>query len=589
MKPLLLTAIFLLLLLNVLLPACAPTPPPPSPSAGSPTSASSGDAKPPTAAPDDAHPIAYNEIGEGELDAQTPLQRWRFSGQAGEQVNIVLNSPFDSYLELYGPDGDLLAYNDDVANSLNAALLNVILRQNGSYVIVTRGYAGAVGSYALTLTGGHPTVGSGPLKSGALFLTAQGTKWRYVGRQGSYLTLGVQAEPSVDSHLTLYGPDGAILLADDDSGEGRNAEIYEYQLPADGTYTILARSLSGPGPATLTFTATEHASGGGPLTAGEPLTATLRAGRRHKWSFAGQQGQSVTLTMAATEFVPSLELRSSHNMILAETNSRDNPAAIAAYPLPADGTYYVIARAADDQSGGTYELSLALATEPAPASGGTLTPDTPVEGVLTPPQTNTWLFEAAAGQFVTIEVQSELLDSYLELYGPDDTLLVESDGGGGKLNAALLEFPLTTSGEYRLEVRSARRDMAGGSYRLTLTLADELQPTGEVLLNGDTVRGQLAPGEYHLWQFEANRETHILLTAQSTALKLSLALYDRDGQLLAQNDDFSDSEVAINDFVLPWYDDQYRVVVRADSPAAAGDYTLSLEEIVQLTGQPSQR
>ena len=95
--------------------------------------------------------IAYNEIKEGQLTSSNQMDEWVFNAKAGERVNIVLSSQFDSYLELYAPDGEFVASNDDSGNNLSAALFDLQLKQNGPHTVVVRGYDGATGGYVLAL------------------------------------------------------------------------------------------------------------------------------------------------------------------------------------------------------------------------------------------------------------------------------------------------------------------------------------------------------------------------------------------------------------------------------------------------------
>ena len=145
----------------------------------------------PTVAPVlDTPVIAYNEIKEGQITSPGEIDEWVFNAKAGERVSIVLNSQFDSYLELYGPTGEFNASNDDSGESLNAALVDLQLSQNGPHKITVRGYDGATGGYVLAITGGHPTVGGGMLTNGesrSVLLTEQGYKWQYQGRAGPSL------------------------------------------------------------------------------------------------------------------------------------------------------------------------------------------------------------------------------------------------------------------------------------------------------------------------------------------------------------------------------------------------------------------
>jgi hypothetical protein len=527
----------------------------------------------------DAPVINYNDIKEGVIDEPGAADEWVFNAQAGERVNVVLNSQFDSYLELYNPDGELIASNDDSGDNLTAALFDVALNKTGPYGIIVRGYDGSMGNYALALTGGHPTQGGGLLSNGEsrnAVLSDQGYKWRYQGQQGAFFTIDVKGAPGIDSFLALYGPDGTLLVSDDDSGGNLNPEIIDVQLPVDGLYTVRAHTIGATGLITLTVNESAQSSGGGPLTMGKGQLGTLKAGREHRWTFAGEAGQIINVNMVSPEFDTFLELRNSQDVILAENDDgpNDTNALIGNFALPASDTYTVVARSLSNAEGGTYELTV-KPVKVAPG-GGPLTPDKPVQASLAPEQTDTYTFDAQADSFITVRVESAQLDTYLELFGPDDTLLVGDDDSGGGLNAALLDFPVPADGEYRVAVKSARpENNQGGVYDILLTVTDDIAAAGG-LETGQSVTRELAAGQQDTWTFEATEDSFVTIKMESDTLDTYLSLYDESGELLYVNDDFFAKQAAIANFIVP-ETGVYRVIARAYSPEEEGSYTISLE------------
>jgi WD40 repeat protein len=79
-----------------------------------------------------------------------------------------------------------------------------------------------------------------------------------------------------------------------------------------------------------------------------------------------------------------------------------------------------------------------------------------------------WLFDGAEGDLVTIamQAQSERLDPFLELVGPDGTLLIWDDDGGTDFNSRITRYELPVSGRYAI-VASGFGD-SEGDYLLTL-------------------------------------------------------------------------------------------------------------------------
>lgn len=93
---------------------------------------------------------------EGDLSAAFPVERWRFNGRAGQALTITMrptSGTLDPRLRLLGPDGALLAENDDAddpALGTSAQLARLTLPQAGVYTLEAGRFAG-VGRYTLTI------------------------------------------------------------------------------------------------------------------------------------------------------------------------------------------------------------------------------------------------------------------------------------------------------------------------------------------------------------------------------------------------------------------------------------------------------
>jgi serine protease Do len=57
----------------------------------------------------------------------------------------------DTYLKLLGPDGYVIAEDDDGGGDTNSKIYISSLPSSGTYTIVAGGYDGGTGSYQLTL------------------------------------------------------------------------------------------------------------------------------------------------------------------------------------------------------------------------------------------------------------------------------------------------------------------------------------------------------------------------------------------------------------------------------------------------------
>jgi hypothetical protein len=85
---------------------------------------------------------------------QTLYDEYTFSGQAGQQVLITLESmDFDPYLILVDPNQTIIAENDDANTSSQNSQLTITLPQNGIYTVIANAYREeGQGEYTITVT-----------------------------------------------------------------------------------------------------------------------------------------------------------------------------------------------------------------------------------------------------------------------------------------------------------------------------------------------------------------------------------------------------------------------------------------------------
>jgi hypothetical protein len=168
------------------------------------------------------------------------------------------------------------------------------------------------------------------------------------------------ADDILDCYLELYGPDGAFLTDDDDSGVGYDALIEYYTLPSDGDYSVVTRGgeFGATGAYTLALELTEIVVQGTLVYDGS-VSATLEPNTRHHWLFDGEEGDIVSVSMSG-ELDAYLELFAPNGVRVAvdDDGGEGSDAAIVAFELPLSGTCRIIARGHDDKDVGEYELTL---------------------------------------------------------------------------------------------------------------------------------------------------------------------------------------------------------------------------------------
>jgi len=211
---------------------------------------------------EEGEPIAYNQRVDGTLNRQNFEDRWVFQGQVGDFVTIRMersdNSDLDSFLRLIDNEGRELARNDDGEDGIRSSeIVDFELPYSGTYTIVATRYGfesgTSSGGYELEVmsnsTGEMPTeedftisdpvsVRYGDFVQGAIS-DNQLDVYEFNGRAGELVTISVKrASGDLDPLLGLLDEDFDILIENDNFNGVSDARIVDFELPADGLYTI---------------------------------------------------------------------------------------------------------------------------------------------------------------------------------------------------------------------------------------------------------------------------------------------------------------------------------------------------------------
>ncbi|NEQ42090.1 MAG: trypsin-like serine protease [Leptolyngbya sp. SIOISBB] len=198
-----------------------------------------------------------------------------------------------------------------------------------------------------------------------------------------------------------------------------------------------------------------------------------------------------------------------------------------------------------------------------------------------------YVFEGQQGQRIAVEMVSRDLDAYLILLSEDnDSLYVEDDDSAGELNARLVTT-LPADGAYIIIANSFGQGEQG-RYDLRLSevgrsdVPDSPAPrTGTIILqeSGSLTQGDaIAPDGtlYDEFTFEGEAGQRVTITLESPEFDTYLAVADRSGNLVADNDDITldntNSEVS---FTVP-RSGPYLVIVNGYSQSDQGRYTLTI-------------
>lgn len=203
----------------------------------------------------EAHAQGYQTIGFGDAFFERVTNRtgdmWSFysSGNTDIVVDMQSNS-FDTYLELYDPDGWLICEDDDSGGNYDARL-DCWLSQSGEYTIVARGYEGATGPYTISLDGDSQSncyavqgtlIDYGSEVDGRV-TNWDGNLWSFYGSRGDWVEINMMSL-TMDTYLELYDPDGCLVTYNDDH-VGTDSRIYIDSLSQSGYFTIVARGYEG--------------------------------------------------------------------------------------------------------------------------------------------------------------------------------------------------------------------------------------------------------------------------------------------------------------------------------------------------------
>jgi hypothetical protein len=573
--------------------------------------------------------LAYGQSVEGSIDAAIGTVSFTFEGAAGDVVTVDLLSPdFDAYLVLQGPDGDELAADDDSAGNLNARIDAFPLPSDGIYTLVASSYGGsAEGAFTLTLTSGdavvveptqEATVTPEPGQTdgaitGVLSNDRLSAVYTFQGTAGDVVTFTLNSE-DFDTYLELDDSTGRELISDDDSGDGFNAQIANYTLPEDASYTLTATSNNrlGTGSFTLEFSgaalnvepvqvptveptasATAIAAQGGDIALNQNVSGVLDAGdATNAYTFTVSDAATVTIDVASDDFDPFVALQSADGSELAsDDDSAGNlNARIETFALPGAGSYTVVVSSSGGTGlGGSFTLLVstgAIVIEPTATPevvaepGSSIAFGEVITGELTSDGGAIFTFEGRAGDAVTITAESEDFDAFLTLSDASGSPLTTDDDSAGNLNARIENFVLPADGTYSISVSSFS---VGSSGSFTLSLASgstTLEPTplpsgGDIAL-GDSVSGELSDGGSTVsYSFQGEVGQSVTITLTSEDFDTFVRLEDPDGLEIASDDDSAGSlDSRITAFTLT-ENGLYSIVVESYD-GLPGSFTLTL-------------
>lgn len=202
-----------------------------------------------------------DQVFSGELTDTAPQLTFDLSLEAGQIITLHTESAsrLDTVLTLLGPDGSVLAFNDDQEPGVLTSRLVHVPATTGQYRAQVEGYGGALGSFSLTMGLGLDvglSDAAQTLREETVSFDMTHTEARFDAdlAAGDILVASTFAlTEDLDSTLTLLDAGGAILAQNDDRGDGTLNSQIVYLIEDDGHYQVVVSTYSGNGEGDLAF------------------------------------------------------------------------------------------------------------------------------------------------------------------------------------------------------------------------------------------------------------------------------------------------------------------------------------------------
>ncbi|MEW6755795.1 MAG: pre-peptidase C-terminal domain-containing protein [Candidatus Latescibacterota bacterium] len=318
-------------------------------------------------------PLSGGIFPPGDVDA------YEFAGQAGQVVDLWLDSPdFDAYLELE-LNGAVVAVDDDGGEGLNSLLEGFVLPEDGRYVAWAHVLGdGGMGHYTIGLEDVTPQLAVRPaLSAGSTSDQLDEAEMLHLYPlevpKLSQARIDLVSD-AFDAYLALYVGTGAhsrsydnLVAEDDDGGGGLNSRINALLSP--GTYLVEARSLSGTAVGEYTLTvallpvADDEDDPLPPVIAyGQVRSGNLvPVGDSDTYRLTAQAGDVVDVSLVSPDASVDtyLEVLRDGEVLASDDDGGENlNSLIEDLVIPASGEYLVIARSYGDAGSGGYVLTV---------------------------------------------------------------------------------------------------------------------------------------------------------------------------------------------------------------------------------------
>jgi|GEM_PF-5873448 len=205
---------------------------------------------------------------------------------------------------------------------------------------------------------------------------------------------------------------------------------------------------------------------------GNEVQGSIGEGGVEYWSFTGDSGDQITISMESQDFDSFVALFGPDDQYLVcdDDSGGGLNARIRRFVLPSSGIFNIVAMAFWQDVGGDYTLELEqTGTDQTfdEIGGGSLEYGDSVREHLDIWTGDVWTFSGEAGDRVSIRMGSNDFDTYLDLWGPDLKRVTYNDDDGRGTNSFIDNVTLPLSGTYNIVARGYSTGETG-NYSLSL-------------------------------------------------------------------------------------------------------------------------
>ena len=403
----------------------------------------------------------------------------------------------------------------------------------------------------------------------------------FEGRAGDVVSIEMTGTSGdLDTYLSLRDAAGFEIIANDDfePGSTLDSRIERFELPQDGSYTIVAtrfnqQSGTSSGDFNLSLVRDDATPptpvappDGGQLRYGDAIEGTISdAEFAVEFTFEGRAGDIVQITMEATSgdldpFLSLVDPRGFEIVVNDDAASGANlDSEIADFALPEDGIYTIVAtRFSQELGSSSGDFILRLQSDsadvqvPPPPPGNVLTYGVTVIGEITADDSvDEYTFEGRDGDTIGVQMSriSGDLDTLVALLDPAGQEIANNDDDpqGTNVDSYLRDFTLPADGVYTIVATRFNREFgtSSGRYELRLESAggSQASPIGQVaglLELGVPLTGRITLENFlQVYRFRGEMGTTITFTMDRASGDLDpyLILLDPSGREIARNDD----------------------------------------------------